>query len=185
MSMEAVMSIRLASNSIRIRRQGFMGFKLSCSFAALAVLGVTLVGSSWAYAGVAYAHFSQEEGQKVTAVQNTPADLPTLDLAADPVWLSPSGNDAGLSQALTAKDGNESSGQWLAKWDASSTEPSSVSGNLRSTKPASSQEDADSMQVRPLAIPTPSAWSAGMAGLIGLGLARIVYRVRAVRRNYR
>ena len=74
-SMEAVMSIRLASNSVLIKRQGFMGFKLSCSVGALAVLGVIFAGGSRSYAGVAYAHFDQVDGQKVTVVQNAPADL--------------------------------------------------------------------------------------------------------------
>ncbi|HEX5242386.1 MAG TPA: hypothetical protein VFW23_03910, partial [Tepidisphaeraceae bacterium] len=81
------MSIKLASNSVLIKRQGFMGFKLSCSVGVVAALGVIFASGSRSYAGVAYAHFGQEEGQKVSIIQSAPADLPKFDLGADPASL--------------------------------------------------------------------------------------------------
>lgn len=183
------MSIRLASNSVLIKRQGFMGFKLSRSVGALAVLGVIFAGGSRSYAGVAYAHFGQEDGQKVTAVQSLPADLPRFELGADPASLNHQSNEL-ESVSPTATGAASSSADspakpWIAKWDTGSTEESAGPANLRSAKPAPVDEDSDSLQARPLAIPTPSAWSAGMVGLIGLGLARLAYRARTVRRNHR
>jgi len=183
------MSIRLASISVLIKRQGVMGFKLSCSVGALAVLGVIFAGGSRSYAGVAYAHFGQEDGQKATIVQNVPADLPRFDLGADPVSLNHQGNELeSVSPGATgaANSAADSPAKpWIAKWDTGSTEESAGSANLRSAKPAPADEESDSLQARPLAIPTPSAWSAGIVGLLGLGLARLAYRARAVRRNYR
>jgi hypothetical protein len=155
----------------------------------LAVLGVIFAGGSRSDAGVAYAHIGQMDGQKVTAVQNAPADLPKFDLGVDSVWLNHQSNDLDhLSPNATgAADSSADvpTKPWIAKWDTGSTEESAGSANLRSAKPAPADEDSDSMQARPLAIPTPSAWSAGMVGLIGLGLARLAYRSRTVRRNYR
>ncbi len=184
------MSTRLASNSVLIKRQGFMGFnKLSCSVGALAVLGVIFAGGSRSYAGVAYAHFGQEDGQKVTAVQGVPADLPKFDLGVDPASLNHQSNE--LERLSPAANGAADSSAdspakpWIAKWDTGPAEESAASANLRSAKPAPVDEDSDSLQARPLAIPTPSAWSAGMVGLLGLGLARLAYRARTVRRNYR
>src|SRR6185437_1014148 len=187
--MEAVMSIRLASNSVLIKRQGVMGFKLSCSVGALAVLGVIFAGGSRSYAGVAYAHFGQEDGQKAAIVQSMPADLPRFDLGADPVSLNHQSNELeSVSPGATGATGSSADSPakpWIAKWDTGSAEESAGSANLRSAKPAPADEDSDSLQARPLAIPTPSAWSAGMVGLLGLGLARLAYRARTVRRNYR
>lgn len=183
------MSIRLASISVLIKRQGVMGFKLSCSVGALAVLGVVFGGGSRSYAGVAYAHFGQEDGQKATIVQSMPADLPRFDLGADPVSLNHQGNEfehlSSSTTGATASSADSPAKPWIAKWDTGSTEESAGSANLRTAKPAPADEDSDSLQARPLAIPTPSAWSAGMVGLLGLGLARLAYRTRAVRRNYR
>src|SRR6185437_17136248 len=105
--MEAVMSIRLASNSVLIKRQGVMGFKLSCSVGALAVLGVIFAGGSRSYAGVAYAHFGQEGGQKATIVQSVPADLPKLDLGTDPASLNHQSNEfEHLSSSATGATGS-------------------------------------------------------------------------------
>lgn len=182
------MSIRLASNSALIKRQGFMGFKLSCSVGALAVLAVIFAGGSRSYAGVAYARFGQEDGQKAAIVQSVPADLPKLDLGADPASINHDSNEL-ESLSPTANGAADSSANapakpWTAKWDTGSTEESAGSANLRSAKPAPADENSDSLQARPLAIPTPSAWSAGIVGLIGLGLARVAYRARALRRNY-
>jgi len=183
------MSIRLASNSIRIRRQAFMGFKSSCSIGILAVLGTVFAGGAQSYAGVAYAHVAPADVQATANVQNTPADLPKLDLAADPAstWLSHQSDNklSTVGDAAQASTTDVPSTQWLAKWDSGTTEPAAVSNGLRSSKPASVDQDSESTQVRPLAIPTPSAWSAGMAGLLGLGFIRFVYRARTARRNYR
>jgi len=181
------MSIRLASISVLIKRQGVMGFKLSCSVGALAVLGVVFGGGSRSYAGVAYAHFGQEDGQKAPIVQSVPADLPRFDLGAGPALLNYQSDELeGVSSGTTGATGSSSPAKpWIAKWDAGSAEESAGSANLRSAKPAPADEESDSLQARPLAIPTPSAWSAGMVGLLGLGLARLAYRARAVRRNYR
>lgn len=166
-----------------------MRFKLSCSFGALAILGVVFAGGSRSYAGVAYAHFGQDESQKTVAVQQAPADLPRVDLLADPAsaWLNRQGyaipNEA-ARVANTADSSDSRAAQWLAKWDTGSAESSTGPSNLRTAKPASVEEDPESAQAQPLAIPTPSAWSVGLAGLLGLGLARVIYRTRRVRRNY-
>lgn len=182
------MSTRLASNSVLIKRQGVMGFKLSCSIGALAVLGVIFAGGSGSYAGVAYAHFGQEDGQKAAIVQSVPADLPKFDLGADPASINHQSNEERLTLSATGaadSSGGSSAKPWIAKWDTGSAEETAGSANLRSAKPVPADEDSDSLQARPLAIPTPSAWSAGIVGLIGLGLARVAYRARTVRRNYR
>lgn len=180
------MSFRLSSNPVLIKRQGFMRFRLSCSVGGLAVLGVVFAGGSRSYAGVAYAHFGQADGQKVTVVQSVPADLPKFDLGADPALLNSQSNEL-ERQSANSTGGADSSADspakpWMVKWDTGSSEGSA---NLRAAKPAPADEDSDSLQARPLAIPTPSAWSAGIVGLIGLGLARLAYRARSVRRNYR
>lgn len=164
-----------------------MRFKLSCSVGALAILGVVFASGSRSYAGVAYAHFGQDESQKTVAIQQAPADLPRVDLLADPAsaWLNRQGYVAPNEAARVANNADSSDSpvtQWLAKWDTGSAESSNGSSNLRTAKPASAEEDPELAQVQPLAIPTPSAWSVGLVGLLGLGLARVVYRARTARR---